>query len=168
MKIYTIQDCRLLESVDSEGFILPLSSYGENSEWDKFVSEAYLWMEEQYELRTKIKVDRNLLWCWNSISEINHYVLDINAENLNLFVFEVPSEMYKNSILWSNFFDWHYILNYGDNWREYTEVFIDNIKKEKRSGTQGVTTRIKKDWILNRIPILDYQQKIKSRYDRRV
>lgn len=67
------------------------------------------------------------------------------------FTFEIPANYYKKAILWSDFYQWHLVLNRlwknePDESDRYERIF--QLKRNEKPGTiQGITTRIHKDWV---------------------
>lgn len=145
MKVYTVQSDNFLDNIDSEGYI--------DNETDKKYSifdykntiEALNWMTKKYEEKISSKIDKEMIWVWNNLRDSNFPT----QENYYIYVFEVPMEYFKNKILWSDFIDWHLVLNQieKDSWGD---IFNVNPKKRKPC-VQGVTTFLKKDWFLKRI-----------------
>lgn len=154
MKVYTTQFHDFLEHTDEQGFIIP-----QRKELDEFQTEWYTdldpvfqWMRTQYGERTGLPLDRDLIWVFDRPRYVD---FDKNNNNLfdlheaSTFVFEVPMEHYLNSILWSDYNEWHLHLNYLEGWETEFGIFDLNVKKydAKHIVPQGVTTRLHKDWI---------------------
>ena len=61
-----------------------------------------------------------------------------------LFVFEVPAAIFKKEFLWSDYFDWHLLLNdiEGTDWES-----IFDPPKDKSVIRQGISAYVNKKWI---------------------
>ena len=86
--------------------------------------EALNWMTKKYEEKISSKIDKEMIWVWNNLRDSNFPT----QENYYIYVFEVPMEYFKNKILWSDFIDWHLVLNQieKDSW---DDIFNVNPKK---------------------------------------
>lgn len=148
MKIFTVQEKNFLEKIDSEGFIIPPKTVIRD-EGDLMINnhnkKAYIWMDEQYKKRIKLPLDRNSIWVFNNPK----ILFNKNDSKLyNQYTFEVPMYNFINNFLWSDYFFWHYHLNYGDNWETEFGIFDINPRKdEKNKIAQGITTRLSIDWL---------------------
>lgn len=149
MKVYTVQDKDFLEFVDSNGFILP--NIKENlepdlEEWLKDMSDVYFWMAEKYHEKTGLPNDRCLFWFYFRMRDINWR--HINFDKYNVYCFEVPKKLIYKNFLWSDLIDWHWHLNHLEGWETKIDIFDLNLNKyAKNVVPQGVTTRIRRDWI---------------------
>ena len=145
MKIYTIQKIDFLDTIDNNGYI----------KYDKYDSDdsifyydetikALKWLNNQFTIRMDTPLDRNLIWVWPIWQP---YFKDelFNRQDYRLYIFEVPMQQYKTSILWSDFFQWHDVLNQLED-SDYEQIFDINIKHDK-SIIQGVTTRLNISWL---------------------
>ncbi|GCF94229.1 hypothetical protein NRIC_21200 [Enterococcus florum] len=145
MKIYTIQERGFLKNVDAEGFIIPRCIDPELSVFtdDEEALWALEWMKEQFKKRVQVSLDRDFIWVWRDICHLNHARNDgfPGFERYAFFTFEVPAKYYKQTILWSNFINWHIPLNRF--WKEYEdekeryEMIFDLPKKPKYGYVQG-------------------------------
>lgn len=145
MKVYTVQSDNFLDNIDSEGYI-DNETNKEYSIFDyKNTIEALNWMTKKYEEKISSKIDKEMIWVWNNLRDSNFPT----QENYYIYVFEVPMEYFKNKILWSDFIDWHLVLNQIEK-NSWDDIFNVNPKKRKPC-VQGVTTFLKKDWFLKKI-----------------
>lgn len=137
--MYTVQHKDFLSRVDKDGYIVN-SRHPEHSIFDySNTISALQWMESSYEERVG-PVDKDLIWVWTRLNHANYMI----PEDFFIYEFEVPMFDFKNNILWSDFYDWHIVLNQYDDY-VYESIFNVNLKKPT-TRLQGVTTRLKRDW----------------------
>lgn len=150
MKIYTVQPKDFLCFVDKEGYIIP-QNFNEDkytSEWLSDKGDVYRWMGNHFSKRTNLPLDRYLIWVYFEMKHVPFKYIDF--EKYNVFCFEVPNKLLYKNFLWSDLIDWHWHLNHLDNWETKTDIFDFDLKKHSKNIVpQGVTTRLKKDWIKN-------------------
>lgn len=149
MKIYTVQDKDFLEFIDFEGFILPNIKEQldiDLEEWLHDMSDVYRWMAEKYNEKTGLPNDRCLFWVYFRMKDVSWKYVDF--DKYNVYCFEVPNKLLYKNFLWSDLIDWHCHLNHLDNWETKIDIFDFNLKKHSKNIIpQGVTTRLKKEWI---------------------
>lgn len=143
MKVYTVQHKDFLKTVDPRLFIIN-SRHSENSIFDyENTLLALNWMNMQYEKRIEV-LDRDLIWVWPRLSYINYPIPD----DYFIYEFEVPMIYFKNNILWSDFYDWHLVLNQIKD-VNYEDIFNVNPKKSNTM-IQGVTSKLNRNWFKKR------------------
>lgn len=143
MKIYTVQHNTFLDTFDTEGFLIN-TRHPENSIFNyENTLLALDWMNKQYEKRIGT-LDRDLIWVWPRLSYINYPIPD----DYFIYEFEVPMTYFKGTILWSDFYDWHLVLNQIKD-VDYEDIFNVNPKKS-RTMIQGVTIKLNRSWFKKR------------------
>lgn len=148
MKIYTVQPKDFLCFVDKEGYIIPQKYDWDKDtlEWLSDMKDVYQWMANQYSIRTGLSDDRYLIWVYFRMRDVRWQSIDF--DKYHVFCFEVPKKLLYRNFLWSDLIDWHWHLNHLDNWETKTDIFDFDLKKNSKNIVpQGVTTRLKKEWI---------------------
>ncbi|KAF1302469.1 hypothetical protein [Candidatus Enterococcus willemsii] len=148
MKIYTVQPKDFLCFVDKEGYIMPQKCELDKDtlEWLSDTKDVYQWMAEQYSVRTGFPNDRYLIWVYSTMRDVRWQTVDFTK--FSVFCFEIPIEKMQSNFLWSDLIEWHWHLNHFDGWETKTDIFDFNLKKySKNIVPQGVTIRLKKEWI---------------------
>ncbi|EPM8129059.1 hypothetical protein EGX20_02260 [Enterococcus faecium] len=148
MKIYTVQSKDFLCFVDKEGYIIPQKYDWDKDtlEWVDDMRDVYQWMANQYSIRTGISDDRHLIWVYFRMRDVPWKYIDF--DKYDIFCFEVPNKLLYKNFLWSDLIDWHWHLNHFDGWETKTDIFDFDLKKHSKNIVpQGVTTRLKKEWI---------------------
>ncbi|WP_261998396.1 hypothetical protein [Enterococcus faecalis] len=146
MKIYTVQSKDFGCFVDKEVYIMPQKcDWGKDTiEWVDDVKDVYRWMANQYSIRTGISANRYLIWVYFRMRDVPWKYIDF--DKYNVFCFEISNKLLYKNFLWSDLIDWHWHLNHLENWETKTDIF-DLKKHSKNIVPQGVTTRLKKEWI---------------------
>lgn len=144
MKVYTVKPHDFLDNIDDDGYIVYNHKVDDDKDYYDLFTKPYQWMNSQYEQLTGMMADRDLIWVFNRRSEVEFIHLLEDKLELSIFTFEVPMSFFKSNFLWSDFQLWHIHLNQIDGWESDFELFDINPKKDS---AQGVTSRLKREWI---------------------
>ncbi len=144
MKIYTVQKLNFLDNCDDNGFIINETDKS-NSIFDSDRTiKALKYIINYYKNRNGISsLDREVIWFYDEF-KYAYQAYQWMDNGYGLFVFEVPAAIFKKEFLWSDYFDWHLLLNdiEGTDWES-----IFDPPKDKSVIRQGISAYVNKKWI---------------------